>query len=197
MEDSKRPVQVIDRREDDTQPVTAVISHRVRQHREHDYERWILGISAVARTFQGHCGVTFIKPEAGICKKYVTILKFDCYMHLNQWLESDERKLWLKNVRPLITQKERVQVLTGFETWFTIPNRSDRPTPLRYKMVVLTTFSVFSVARLLNILLQPLLSILPSLVSSLIATFLVVLVLTYLVMPRLTKIFYTWLYPNQ
>ncbi|MEO1149082.1 MAG: antibiotic biosynthesis monooxygenase, partial [Cyanobacteria bacterium J06638_22] len=66
----------------------------------------------------------------------------------------------------------------------------------RYKMAILTTFAVFIAVNLFNPILLPLLNqFLPRLLASLVVTYLVVLLLTYGVMPRLTKLFRRWLYP--
>ncbi|MEO0535205.1 MAG: antibiotic biosynthesis monooxygenase [Cyanobacteria bacterium P01_A01_bin.123] len=190
-------IQVIRDRSQDIQPVTAVISQRVKRHCEADYERWTHKISEVARQFPGHLGVTTIRPEAGICVEYVTILKFDCYTNLKRWLDSDERQRCLEKAKPLLVKASEVKILTGFETWFTLPNRPKQAPPPRYKMAILTTFAVFGAVNLLNPWLLPLLIDLglPRLISSLMVTYLVVLLLTYLVMPRLTKLFAQWLYP--
>ncbi|MEO1401330.1 MAG: antibiotic biosynthesis monooxygenase [Cyanobacteria bacterium J06635_1] len=187
-------IQVIQDRREDTQPVTAVISQQVKRNREADYERWTQQISAIARQFPGHRGVTVIRPDAGICIEYVTILKFDCYAHLKHWLDSAERQRCLEQAKPLIVKPSKIQILTGFETWFTMPNRSQQKPPPRYKMAILTTLAVFGAVNLLNPLLLPLFSGLPGLFSSLLSTYFVVLLLTYVVMPRLTKLFYRWLY---
>ncbi|MEM8808082.1 MAG: antibiotic biosynthesis monooxygenase [Cyanobacteria bacterium P01_G01_bin.38] len=187
-------IQVIQDRREDTQPVTAVISQQVKRNREADYERWTQQISAIARQFPGHLGVTVIRPEAGICVEYVTILKFDCYANLKRWLDSEERQRCLKEAQPLIFKTSKIQILTGFETWFTMPNRTQQKPPPRYKMAILTTFAVFGAVNLVNPLLLPLLSGIPGLLSALISTYVVVLLLTYGVMPRLTKLFYRWLY---
>ena len=188
-------IQIVRDRSQDIQPVTAVISQRVKRNREADYERWMQGISTVARQFPGHNGVTVIRPEAGICVDYVIILKFDCYANLKRWLDSEERQHWLEKAKPLVVNAEEVKILTGFETWFTIPRRSPQPPPPRYKMAILTTFAVFGAVNLVNPLLLPLLDGWPQWLGSLISTYVVVLLLTYLVMPRLTKLFYRWLYP--
>ncbi len=188
-------LQVIRDRGDDIQPVTAVISQRIRRGREADYERWMQDISMIAKQFPGNLGATVIRPESGICIEYVIILKFDCYTHLRQWLDSEERQRLLDRAKPFIVNDSDVQILTGLETWFTLPGRSQPMPPPRYKMSILTTLAVFGAVNLLNPLLLPLLSGLPRLLSSLIVTYLVVLLLTYGVMPRLTKLFARWLYP--
>lgn len=46
--------QVANEVQDAEQPVTAVISHRVKRGRESEYERWLHDVSAVAQQFEGH-----------------------------------------------------------------------------------------------------------------------------------------------
>lgn len=190
-------IQIVKHRNDDNQPVTAVISQRVSRQHQAAYERWVQGISEAARQFPGHSGLTVIRPEAGICLNFVIILRFDCYSNLKRWLDSDERQRWLDRAKPFIAKQNKVQILTGFETWFTLPVKAVQGPPARYKMAILTTCAVFVAVNLLNPVLMPLLTqFLPQLLASLVATYLVVLVLTYGVMPRLTKLFRRWLYPQ-
>ncbi len=198
MRSSENPafIQVIQDRSKDNQPVTAILSQQVKSNHEADYEQWIKEISAVAQLFPGHQGVTVIRPEAGICPEYVIVLKFDCYTHLKRWLDSDERRHWLEKAKPLIAKTQDIQILTGLETWFTLRNQHHKAPP-RYKMALLTTVAVFVAVNLINPLLLPLLAGIPKLLSSLIISHLVVLLLTYGIMPRLTKVFYPWLYPTK
>ena len=190
-------IQIVKHRNDDNQPVTAVISQRVSRQHQVDYERWVQGISEAARRFPGHSGLTVIRPEAGSCLDFVIILRFDCYSNLKRWLDSDERQQCLDRAKPFITKQNKVQILTGFETWFTLPVKAVQGTPARYKMAILTTFAVFVAVNLFNTVLMPLLTqFLPRLLAALVVTYLVVLVLTYGVMPRLTNLFRRWLYPQ-
>ncbi|MBL1175192.1 antibiotic biosynthesis monooxygenase [Pantanalinema sp. GBBB05] len=176
--------------------VTAVISHVVKPGREQSYEAWFQGIAADARKFNGHLGVSTIRPQEHTHPEYVVILKFDCYNNLKNWLESDIRREWIERLQPLITRPEAIQTLTGLETWFTLPKKPMPVPPPRYKMAIVTWLGVFFTISLLNRLLVPLLAGLPKLLSSLIITGLTVVLLTYLIMPRLTQFFRKWLYPN-
>lgn len=176
--------------------VTAVISHVVKPGREQGYEAWFQGISADARKFKGHLGVSTIRPQEHSHPEYVVILKFDCYNNLKTWLESDIRREWIERLQPLITRPEAIQTLTGLETWFTLPNKPIKTPPPRYKMAIVTWLAVFLTISMLNYLLVPLLAGLPTLLKSLMITGLTVFLLTYLIMPRLTQLFRQWLYPN-
>lgn len=181
--------------DEDNHQVTAVISHIVRPGREQGYEEWFRGIAADARTFKGHLGVSAIRPRDHAHPEYVVILKFDHYNNLKTWLESEVRQEWIERLQPLIEKPEAIQTLTGLETWFSLPNQP-RKSPPRYKMALVTWLGVFVTLAVVSRLLSPILSGLPILLNQLITTGLVVLVLTYLVMPRLTKLFKKWLYPT-
>ncbi len=87
---------------DDKQDVTAVISHLVKSGKEQHYEQWLRNISAVAQEFEGHSGVSFIRPEDPSHPEYAIILKFDCYKNLKRWMESPVRRHWLGQAKSLV-----------------------------------------------------------------------------------------------
>jgi hypothetical protein len=180
----------------DKQIVTAAITHLVKPGREQEYERWLHDISDVAQQFEGHAGVSFIRPQDAAYPEYAIVLKFDCYKHLKQWLDSPVRQRWIDKVKPLVQQDQNVQILTGLETWFTLPGKLVQHPPKRYKMAILTALTVFAVAQFLGAIVAPGLIVLPPLLRSFVLTVLTVFCLTYLVMPRITRLFYRWLYPK-
>ncbi|WP_242036499.1 antibiotic biosynthesis monooxygenase [Leptolyngbya sp. FACHB-321] len=157
-------------------------------------EAWFHGIAADARQFKGHLGVSTIRPQDHSHPEYVVILKFDRYDNLKAWLESGVRHEWLERLQPLIEEPEAIQTLTGLETWFTLPNKTIKAPPPKYKMALVTWLGVFVTLAVVSRLLAPLLSNLPILLNQLITTGLVVALLTYLIMPYLTRFFKRWLY---
>lgn len=180
--------------DEDTQQVTAIICHTVRPGREQGYEEWLHGITTAAQKFKGHLGVNVIRPWDHVHPEYVAIVKFDQYSNLKTWMESDIRQEWIARLQPLIEKPEVIQTLTGLETWFMLPNKLQVPPP-RYKMVLVTWLGVFLTLPIPNRLLTPLLSEFPTLLQQLISTGFSVALLTYLIMPHLTKLFRKWLYP--
>ena len=179
-----------------THHVTAVISHRVRPGREQGYEEWLKGIAAAAHGFDGHLGVSILRPQAGQNSNYVSVLQFDQADHLQTWLESDTRREWLERAQPLILAMEDIQVLTGLETWFYLPNLDMTPPPPRYKMAVVTWIGVQIATLIMATFLGPIFTPLPRFINLAISNVIVVLALTYLLMPQLTRLFTAWLYPK-
>lgn len=87
--------------------------------------------------------------------------------------------------------------MTGLETWFTLPSKNGASPPPRYKMVVVTWIAVFPLATLIFMLLQPLLGNAPAVLRTLVFTVIMVSMMTYVVMPRMTRLFSFWLYPKK
>ena len=181
---------------DENLPVTAIISQVVKPGYEEAYEQWQKDITVAAHQFEGHAGVNIIRPNDQTHSEYVIILRFDHYKNLKTWIESDVRKHWIDRAKPLIQGSEKVQVLQGLEAWFTLPGRSVQAPPARYKMAILTSIAVYLVSLIVGYFFSRFLVSLPSWLQSLVLISLSVVLLTYFVMPRLTRIFYRWLYPR-
>ena len=178
-------------------PVTAVASRRVKRGREREFEEWVSGILAAANGFPGYLGSEVLRPgDAPGDDEYRIVFRFDRKSNLRAWEESEERHRWLREAGPLI-HEERVHVLTGLETWFTLPWKAGEPSPPRYKMAIVTWLAVFPLITVILVLFGPLLGLLPMLLRTLVLTAVMVSLMTYVIMPRLTRLFSFWLYPDR
>ena len=178
-------------------PVTAVASRRVKRGREREFEEWVSGILAAANGFSGYLGSEVLRPgDAPGDDEYRIVFRFDRKSNLRAWEESEERHRWLREAEPLI-HEERVHVLTGLETWFTLPWKAGEPSPPRYKMAIVTWLAVFPLITVILVLFGPLLGLLPMLLRTLVLTAVMVSLMTYVIMPRLTRLFSFWLYPDR
>jgi antibiotic biosynthesis monooxygenase (ABM) superfamily enzyme len=178
-----------------TQAVTVCISVQARQGRERDLENWLEEVGRAASQFAGHQGLTVLQPAGSGSAEYVYIFRFDTYAHLKQWEDSEERRLWVGRLNKLTEGKARKQVLTGLEYWFTLPDAATMPPPPRYKMVIVTLLAIYPLSTLLSSLLTPSLGFLPFLVRGLPVSIVLVLLMTYVVMPVMTRLFARWLFP--
>ena len=181
-------------------PVTIVITRRVKPGCKKAFEKFISGITASAMTFEGHLGTNVFRPSSSLDNEYRIIFKFDRASNLQTWEESECRHQWLARAESLRLEPARIRVITGLETWFTLPTSSKQiPPPPRYKMAAVTLLALFPAIQLANITLAPLLELLPLplLLRSLIITAILVLLMTYVLMPRMTKLFSRWLYPKR
>ena len=180
-------------------PVTIVISRKVKPGCKAAFEKFISGITASAMTFEGHLGTNVFRPSNPSDNEYQIIFKFDRASNLKIWEESECRRQWLARAESLSLEPAQIRVITGLETWFTLPSPRRILPPPRYKMATVTLLALFPLIQLANLTLVPLLELssLPLLVRNLIITAILVLLMTYVVMPRMTKLFSQWLYPKK
>ena len=175
-------------------PVSVVVTLRVKSGCENAFEQWLHDMATDAMNFEGHIGVNVIRPKPG-SGEYTFIYRYRTSAQLKEWLDSEVRARRLAEVAPLCEGARDEQQLTGMETWFTLP---DKPPPMkpppRHKMAAMTLIAVFPIITVLNMFVVPHLSALPSLIRVLVVCISIVLLMTYLVMPLLTRLFFGWLY---
>ena len=180
----------------DDPPVTISISRRVKPGCEAAFEEFILGITTAATTFEGHLGTNIFRPSDPANPEYRVIFKFDRMSNLHRWEGSNVRREWLDRAESLTLGPPETQILTGLETWFTLPTQRGTVTPPHYKITLLTWLGIFPLITALLALLGPFLNPLPLVLRTLVLTAVLVPLMTYVVMPRLTRLFTWWLYPS-
>jgi antibiotic biosynthesis monooxygenase (ABM) superfamily enzyme len=176
-------------------PVTTTVTRRVRPGHETAYEEFLEGIIAAASRFPGYLGVEVFRPDAG-GDEYRTVYRFESAENLRRWLGSDERATWLERAEPHAIGPMRTRFLTGLESWFTLAGHPGLPPPPPRKMALLTWITIFPLLTGVVVILTPLLdgvSLVPRLA---ITTAVTVPLMTWVVMPRVTRLLRGWLYPH-
>jgi uncharacterized protein len=179
----------------DDLPVTLHISRRVRPGFEPDYEAMLSTTIDAVKAFQGFHDVIVLRPSHPMDQEYRVILHFEHYRDLQRWEQSKIRRYFLQQLDQYAIEPPKVQVVTGLETWFTLPNQGKIQPPPRYKMLLLTWMAVLPLGIIVNLMFSMLLPELPMIARNVIFTVVVGWSLTYLIMPRLTRLFSNWLYP--
>jgi antibiotic biosynthesis monooxygenase (ABM) superfamily enzyme len=176
--------------------VTTTVTRRVKPGHEALYEGFLAGIIAAASACPGHLGVEVFRPRDADSGEYRTVYRFDTAEHLRAWLDSGEHAAWLERAEPHVIGPMRTSVVTGLETWFTLPSRPSAPPPPRYKMALLTWITIFPLITLIVRVTGPLLEGLSLVVRLGITTAIAVPLMTWVVMPRVTRLLHRWLYPE-
>jgi len=84
--------------------------------------------------------------------------------------------------------------VTGLETWFDLPEVPAAKTPSPHKMALVLIVVVFVLVWALNLLLGPVMAGWPLPLRVLTIATIQVLLMTYLVMPRVTRLLKPWLF---
>ena len=177
-------------------PVTVLYSRRVKPGREADFEAWARGIVAAARQFPGHLGASVL--DAPGSREYHILFTFADRRSLRAWLDSDERRRWLVRVGELLEADRGLQQLTGLETWFKRPG-SNVPTmtpPPRWKMWLVSLVAVYPLVLAFQVLVVPRMARLPLPLRALVVPLVLLTLMTFVVMPMVTRALRRWLGPR-
>ena len=90
----------------------------------------------------------------------------------------------------------RTEELCGLESWFTLPGTPLRPLP-KWKMAMATFAGVFPTAAMLNLTLGRAIQSWPFILGSAIFNACMVSLLTWAVMPLVTRALHDWLHSNE
>jgi antibiotic biosynthesis monooxygenase (ABM) superfamily enzyme len=177
-------------------PVTTTVTRRVKPGHEPFYEQFLAGIIAAASRFPGHLSAEVFRPQTAAAGEYRVVYRFDTAQHLRAWLDSPEHAAWLQQAEPHVLGPLRRQVLTGLEAWFTLPTQPAASPPPRSKMAILTWVTIFPLITIVVIASAPLIGGLPLVVRLAVTTAVTVSLMTWVVMPRVTRLLGRWLYPD-
>lgn len=178
-------------------PVTVDVVQRIKWGKEQEFEALLAKIISAASTFEGYLGASVFRPSHDHDGEYRIVFKFDHLDNLKRWEHSPMRQRFLAQARHLTVDVGTFSIITGLETWFTLPAKPGILPPPRYKMVLVSGLAIFAINQLLALLPLDWLTQLPSVLRLLILIFLTTTLMTYVVMPRLTKLLAGWLYPQR
>jgi antibiotic biosynthesis monooxygenase (ABM) superfamily enzyme len=174
-------------------PVTIIVKRRPKPDRIEDFEAVMSATTKDAMSFKGHLGANIIKPtKAG--DPYRIVFKFDSMRNYLAWEGSEVREQWLVRYAEVSLGDLEQEILSGLETWFTLPGEEALVPPPRYKMMCIVWLSIFPLSLLLNYSLKPVISELHIIAQLAIISLILVILMTYVVMPSMAKVFHRWLH---
>jgi uncharacterized protein len=185
----------------DDGPVTVIVTRKAKKGKIKEFEEWMNGITHEAMKFEGHMGVNIIHPSNLSNPEYVIIFRFNTYQNLAKWEKSEIRNEWLKKSKDVTEGEPIVEKQTGLEFWFTPRsgasdggNASAAPLPPpRYKMAMVVTGIIFVLINTLIPQVRQATIGLPILLSTFVGVAIMVLLMTYVVMPSVTRLLRPWL----
>lgn len=176
-------------------PVTIIVKRRPKPGHEKEFEEVLAGISQAAMEFKGHLGINIFRPTKST-SYYRIVFKFDSRRNFIAWETSEIRQRWLKRFAEVDYGDPQLDVLSGLETWFTTADEEAIVPPPKYKMMIVVWLSVFPLSMLLHILLKPVLGNSNIAIQVAVISMVIVALMTYVVMPFMSRIFHRWLHSN-
>jgi len=175
------------------EPVKIVFERHVRPGAEAAFREWSQRFVQAAKRFPGHEGTSVLSVPNG--DSQFVLLRFASAADLERLQRSGEYALLMQEADLLGPAGEYSETRTGMETWFTLP---DKPAPAApppaWKMAIVTWVALLPMVIALAYIFAPFR--LAFLVEVSLSTAIPVAMLTWVVMPRLTRFLYRWLYPE-
>ena len=171
--------------------VSEVITRDIVPGRERDFEEWAHRIVSAAARYGATD--TIITPEAATPTRRVFVQHFPNEEASRAWAESEERNRLVQEAGEFSTLN--LQRATGLETWLSCPAGGIVPPP-RWKMLVVTLMGSYPLGVLCSAFVLPSLEGWPLLVRAAVLPIVLLSLMTYVIMPRLSRLLGGWLYPH-
>ncbi len=179
------------------EPVTVVVSRRVRKGHETEFEAASERMTRTAADFPGYLGASLFRPANPEDPEYRIMFKFDTRENLERWQTSKERQERLESLEPLLVAPSKIEVMSGIVPWFTLPGQNPVQPPPRYKMTLVSWLALYPTVTLIFWLFSGPLELLPLPLRTLVVTAAVMVIMSYVLMPRFTRWFSGWLFADR
>jgi uncharacterized protein len=177
--------------------VTVVVTRRVKSGYESQYENWLKRLLEEAKSMKGYIGAVVQKPAPGT-EEYTSVFRFDNVENLRKFEESEIRTRYLREVVDYVEADAIWKKFSGLEFWFSPPSGTLVPQPSRFRMalvmIVVVYGLVISIGQLVAMLVG---DVIPSYVRLFITISIEIFLMTFILMPRLTKLLAKWIYPGR
>lgn len=176
-------------------PATLVISRRVKPGGEAAFEAWARELQTATRGFPGYLGVGVLRP-APPQREYVFVMRFASRDAARAW-DAELRREWLPRAPAEVFEADAdVRHEEGVEFWFAAPEARGPDQPVRWRMAVILTVVVAGLIMALSPVIR-LMATWPLPLRALAVGTIQVALMTWVVMPRVTRWLGWWVMPRR
>lgn len=177
--------------------LTVVVSRRVKPGHREAFEAVMGEFIAFAMAFPGHLDIHVLRPGGAKNHDYTVVDRFADEASRRAFTGSQEYSEWMTKLGALTVGEPKFEQYGGVAGWFTLPEFPRAAPPPRPKMALVTFLGVYPLTSVLPGLVRGVLPTWHHLAVNVIVTGLVVSLLTWVVMPFLTRVLARWLYPGE
>jgi antibiotic biosynthesis monooxygenase (ABM) superfamily enzyme len=175
--------------------VTVVVTRKVKRGRESEYEDWLRRLLEESKSMKGYLGATIQKPAPG-STEYTSVFRFDTVDNLRKFEESQLRSRYLREVVDYVEADAIWKKFTGLEFWFSPPKGTVIPQPSRFRMSLVMITVVFGLVLSIGQLVGMVAVEVPSYIRLFVTISIEIFLMTYILMPRITRLLAKWIYPS-
>jgi antibiotic biosynthesis monooxygenase (ABM) superfamily enzyme len=174
-------------------PIHIAITRRVRPGCEAEFQAALREFLQTSFAHGGVQGASMLTPTpSSDSREYGILRTFANDQERDAFYASPMFKAWEERAKTLTEGEPVYRPLTGLEAWFRSPNP-----PPRWKMAVATFAGVFPTAAILNLTLGRAIQSWPFILGSAVFNACMVSLLTWAVMPLVTRALHDWLHADE
>jgi antibiotic biosynthesis monooxygenase (ABM) superfamily enzyme len=174
-------------------PIHIAITRRVRPGCEAEFQQALREFFQTSFAHGGVWGANMLTPPPGSDSREFGILRtFADEKEREAFYESPLFQAWEKRARTLTEGEPEYRQMHGLEAWF----RSSQNPPPRWKMAVATLLGVYPTSLFLSPTIGEVVHSWPLAARSLVIAASMVALLTWVVMPLVTRLLHGWLHPQ-
>lgn len=177
--------------------VTVVVSHPIDPADEADFLAWQQQVTEAEREFPGFRGAELFRPVPGVQDEWTALYSYDTDEHASAWLDSPERQRLLEEGQRF-RDFDLHRISSPFGSWFSSPAGDEEDgTPAQWKTALSVLVGLYPTVVVLTLVITRLWKSAELWESLLLGNVLSVSLLTWVVMPVVTRALRFWLVPEQ
>lgn len=178
------------------EPVTVLVTRQPKPGRKAELEAIIEDFRHAVGKAAGFLGMDVVRPTEPGAKEFHIVLLFDRQSNLQLWKNSPQSGQFMARADAVTEPKsKRVERVNGLEAWFVLPDRAGTAPPPKWKTAIMSAMAIYPLNLFLPDLVRPAIGQLPKLLGTLLIVVAMSGLMTWVVMPLMTLIFKSWLYP--
>lgn len=181
-------------REPGSDPLTVFVRRVVKPGAETSFETAMRAFVAESSCFPGSEDFHVLRPGPGSPREYTVIHRFADESSRRAFVASAMYREWMARLRELTVDDPEIHEFHGLAGWFTLRGATRHGPPPRPKMALVTFLGVFPLTTLLPPLYGALLPGWHPVATNVVVTATIVALLTWVIMPLLTRAFARWLF---
>ncbi len=177
-------------------PITVTITRRVPPERAREAQAWAKSGQHLLSGMPGYLGSGWIRPDPE-SEDWHMLYRFQDGETLSFWERSDARAWWVASAVG-IAEHARTERRTGIEGWFDSPSEvvvadAPPPAPPRWKQMVSIFIVFYPLSLTIQAVASPFTGSLPLWIRALITVVVATPLMTYLLLPLVTRVLRPWL----
>jgi antibiotic biosynthesis monooxygenase (ABM) superfamily enzyme len=171
-------------------PIHVAITRTVKAGREAEFQQALREFFRTSFTHGGVLGAHMLEPVWTESREYGILRTFASEAERDAFYSSPMFAEWERRVKPLVEGEPVYRTLSGLEAWF----RTGHGLPSRWKMAVATLIGVYPTSLFLSATVGQAVQTWPFLLRGLVFAACMVAMLTWVVMPLVTRVLRSWLH---